>query len=122
MKVISNKWIYKVKKHADGTLDKLKARLVARGFEQLAGIDFQETFSPVVKASTVRFVFSIAATRNWKIEQLDVSNAFLHGVLEDTTWHNLLDLLILNNLLLFASSINLCIDLDRLLEYGMKHL
>lgn len=65
MKMISNKWIYKVKTHADGSLDKLKARLVARGFEQYAEVDFLETFSPVVKASTIRFVFALAATKSW---------------------------------------------------------
>lgn len=63
MKVINNKWIYKVKTHADGSLDRLKARLVARGFEQYAGVDFLETFSPVVKASTIQFMFALAATR-----------------------------------------------------------
>lgn len=68
MKVISNKWVYKVKTLADGSLDKLKARLVARGFEQFAGIDFHETFSPVVKSTTIRLVFILAATRKWDVQ------------------------------------------------------
>lgn len=55
-KMISNKWVFRVTK-ADDTLDKLKARLVARGFEQLAGIDYLETFSPMVKFSTICLVF-----------------------------------------------------------------
>lgn len=53
IKVISNKWIFKVKTNTDGTIDKLKARLVARGFEQFAVVDYLETFSPVIKASTI---------------------------------------------------------------------
>lgn len=67
MKAISNKWIFKVKTLVDGSLDKLKAQLVVRGFEQFAGVDFLETFSPVIKASTIRFVFALAPTRNWTI-------------------------------------------------------
>lgn len=63
MKVISNKWLYKVKTNVDGTLERLKARLVAREFEQFAGIDFMETFSPVVKATTIRLTFALAATK-----------------------------------------------------------
>lgn len=83
MKVISNKWIFKVKTHADGTLERLKARLVARGFEQFAGVNFLETFSPVVKASTIRFVFALAASKGLIVQQLDINNAFLNGILED---------------------------------------
>lgn len=77
---------YKVKTLADGTLDKLKARLVARGFEQFARIYFLETFSPVVKSTTIRLVFTLAATRKWSVQQIDVTNAFLNGDLEDTIY------------------------------------
>lgn len=85
-KLISNKWVFRVKTKADGSLDKLKARLVARGFEQLAGVDFHETFSPVVKFTTLRFMFALAATRGWEIQQLDVNNSFLNGDLEETIY------------------------------------
>lgn len=85
-KLITNKWVFRVKTKADGTLDKLKARLVARGFEQLAGIDYLETFSPVVKFSTIRLVFALAATRGWLIQQIDINNAFLNGDLEETIY------------------------------------
>lgn len=68
MNVISNKWVYMVKTLADGSLDKLKTRLVARSFEQFARIDFHETFSPVVKSTTVRLVFTLAATRKWDVQ------------------------------------------------------
>lgn len=70
MKVISNKWIFKVKTHVDGSLDRLKARLVERGFEQFAGVDYLETFSPVIKATTIRFVFALAATKKVDISTI----------------------------------------------------
>lgn len=85
-KLITCKWVFRVKTNADGTLDNLKARLVARGFEQMAGVDYMETFSPVVKFTTIRLVFTLAATRGWNIQQIDINNAFLNGDLEETIY------------------------------------
>ncbi|GJW63410.1 ribonuclease H-like domain-containing protein [Tanacetum coccineum] len=63
-----------------------KAHLVANGSTQLAGIDMDETFSPVVKPATIRTVLNLAISRHWSVHQLDVKNAFLHGSLSETVY------------------------------------
>ncbi|KAK6120654.1 hypothetical protein DH2020_045604 [Rehmannia glutinosa] len=85
LNVISNKWVFRIKHKVDGSVDKFKARLVARGFEQTAGVDFHETFSPVIKPCTIRLIFTLAVTNQWSIQQIDVNNAFLNGDLKQTS-------------------------------------
>ena len=82
--IVHSKWIFCTKVKADGTLDRYKARLVAKGFQQTLGVDFFDTFSPVVKASTIRIILTIVVTKQWEIHHIDVNNTFLNGDLQET--------------------------------------
>jgi hypothetical protein len=86
--VVTGKWIFKHKFNSDGSLERYKARWVLRGFTQRPGIDYDETFSPVVKSAMVRTILSLAVSRSWPIHQLDVKNVFLHGTLSETVYYS----------------------------------
>ncbi|CAH9062481.1 unnamed protein product [Cuscuta epithymum] len=82
-KALRNKWVFKLKKDANGQVVKHKARLVVKGFQQKKGIDFDEIFAPVVKMTSIRIILGLAASMNLELEQMDVKTAFLHEDLKE---------------------------------------
>jgi hypothetical protein len=81
--IIDCKWVFKVKRKQDGLVHRYKTRHVAKGFKQCYGINYGDTFSPIVKVAMIRLVLSLAVSHGWCLRQMDVSNAFLHGILEE---------------------------------------
>lgn len=84
--VVSSKWLFKIKHVVDGSIEKYKARFVAKGFSQKEGIDYEETFAPVARYTSIRTIIAIAASKGWKIHQMDVKTAFLNGVIEEKVY------------------------------------
>ncbi|GJW22427.1 retrovirus-related pol polyprotein from transposon TNT 1-94 [Tanacetum coccineum] len=103
--IVGYKWVYRIKYHADGSVERFKARVVAQGFTQIPGLDYSHTFSPVVKASTVRIVLSLAVLSFGVLTSVRLSqNAFLMGHLnEDVYWSNHQGSLIRNFQIMYAN-------------------
>src|SRR5687767_15069476 len=88
-KVVDSKWVFKIKHNADGSIDRYKARLVAKGFTQIQGLDFDETFSPVIRYDTLRLLLALSAHFQWTSRQLDIKTAFLYGLLKEDIYMEL---------------------------------
>ena len=82
-KPVECKWIFKIKRGSDGSIKRYKARLVAKGFSQKHGTDYDETFAPVIRYSSIQTLIAYAVQNNMKIDQMDVVTAFLNGKLEE---------------------------------------
>ena len=84
--MVSSKWLYKIKYAGDGSIEKHKARFVAWGFSQKAGIDYEETFAPIARFTLVRTIIAIVVAKGWKVHQMDVKIAFLNGVINEEVY------------------------------------
>ena len=84
--IVTSKWIYKIEHAADGSIEKYKARFVAHGFSHKEEIDYEETFAPAAKYTSIRSVLALAAMMKWKIHQMDVKIAFLNCVVEEEVY------------------------------------
>jgi hypothetical protein len=85
-KALGAKWVFKIKKGADGQVLQYKARWVVKGYEQRYGLDYDQTFAGVVRAATWRIILALAGANNWAIEQMDVKSAFLHGDIDEQVY------------------------------------
>ncbi len=80
--IVSSKWVFHIKKKANGSIEKYKAQLVARGFTQIYGVDYFSTYSPVTKLTSIRLILALAAHHDWDIESFDFDGAYLNGELQ----------------------------------------
>jgi hypothetical protein len=84
--VVSSRWLFKIKHAANGSIEKYKTRFVARGFSQKKGIDYEETFAPVARYTSIRTIIALAAKMKWKLHQMDVKTTFLNGVIVEEVY------------------------------------
>jgi hypothetical protein len=118
-KLVRCKWFYRTKYSLDGSVERHKALLVSKGFSQVEGIDYNETFPPVAKMNSIHLVLALAASHKWEVHQIDVKSAFLHGDLQNkSTWNNLLAMSRMT-LALFVALRNLFMVSSNLPELGM---
>ncbi|KAI0991218.1 hypothetical protein K3495_g16969, partial [Podosphaera aphanis] len=109
-KVVNGKWVCKVKGNSLGEVERFKARYVAKGFIQVQGLDYDETFAPVVRFDSPGLLLAISANKGWKPRQLDIKTAFLYGILNEEIYMELPEGYKIDN---HVARLNLCI-------YGLK--
>ena len=119
--VIGCSWVYKIKTKADRSVERYKARLVAKGFTQEYGINYEETFAPVTRLTSVRCLIVVVVVRRWPLYQMDVKNAFLNGDLHEEVYMQP-PLTIHTQAVKFAVFAILFVALSRLLKLGLKSL
>ena len=100
-KLVRYKWLYINKYALDGSVERLKARLVSKFFSQIEGIDYNKTFAPVAKMNSIHLVLSIAALHNWEVHQMDFKYALLHGDLQEEIYMEQPHGYVQNNSILF---------------------
>jgi hypothetical protein len=81
--VVTSRWLYKTKIAADGSIEKHKARFLARGFSQIEGVEYDETFTPIARYTSIRSIIAITVEMGWSIHQMDVKTAFLNGFIDE---------------------------------------
>jgi hypothetical protein len=84
--VVSSRWLFKIKHVADGSIEKYKARFVAHGFSQKEDIEYEETFAPVARYSSIRTIIALAAKMKWKLHQMDIKTTFLNDVIKEEVY------------------------------------
>ena len=120
--IIGTKWIYRNKQDEHGQVVRNKARLIAQGYTQVEGIDFDETFAPVARLEAIRILLAYANHHNILLYQMDVKSAFLNGKIEEKSMlHNHLALKTQNILTWYTSSIRHCMASNKPLALGMTH-
>jgi len=84
--IVISMWLYKIKHVVDGTIEKHKARFVARGFSHVEGVDYDDTFAPVARYSSIPTIMSTAADMGWRLHQMDVKTTFLNGIIQEEVY------------------------------------
>lgn len=111
--------MYKIKRKADGSLERKKARLIIHDFNQIEGIDFEETYNPMIRFPIIHIIISLVLSQGWTLRQLDVDNVFLNSDLEQTGFMSQpLSLSTRSSQIMYPSSRWLFMDFDSLLKHG----